>query len=46
MVSVTPEVSSSAVLTVGSGHGPMVVKASTDASGRAGDAPQRWARWP
>jgi hypothetical protein len=35
MVSVRPEVSSSAVLMVGSGHGPMVVKGSTVPAGDA-----------
>ena len=35
MVSVTPEVSSSAVLIVGSGHGPMVGKGSTMPAGDA-----------
>jgi hypothetical protein len=35
MVSVTPEVSSSAVLMVGSGHGPMVWKGSTVPAGDA-----------
>ena len=40
MVSVTPEVSSSAVLIVGSGHGPMVAKGSTVPAGDAVDAGQ------
>src|SRR4030095_4138705 len=35
MVSVTPEVSSSAVLMVGIGHGPIVVKGSTVPAGEA-----------
>ncbi len=35
IVSVTPEVSSSAVLMVGIGHGPMVAKGSTMPTGDA-----------
>ena len=38
IVSVTPDVSSSAVLMVGSGHGPIVVNGSTMPAGEAGDA--------